>query len=420
MSNAPIDAAPLASSDRPATDAALHPTTEDEVLALVREGVAKRRPFVVEGRGTKRHHGPAAAEDAVRVSLARLADVTALEPGDLVMSARAGARLLDVQAALAAHGQWLPVDPPYADATIGGILATASSGPRRLGYGTIKDHLLGLRLIGASGEITRSGGRVVKNVTGYDLHRLQVGGFGALGVVLEAHFKVAPLPRASCVVAFACDRLAVAHRLLLDVQARRGLRPVALEARERAALEALRAGAPGLPSSGALALVGVEGSPAVVARHLRELTAQGDGARPMVVLEGPDAHAVWAAFREAPGRRPNDVVVRVGARPFDLPALLETFDPTDAGAVGVSVQAGTGLARIAFPATVDPGALVATLVMWHAQAAQQGGYAVVEAAPIALAGRDALPFTTGPSRLAQRLKQAFDPDGVINRGRVTP
>lgn len=419
MSSIPVVPSPSVAGPA-ASDSGLRPATEDEVLALVREGVAKRRPFVVEGQGTKRHHGPAAAPEAVRVSLARMSEVTALEPADLVISARAGARLADMQAALAKHGQWLPLDPPYADATIGGVLATASSGPRRLGYGTIKDHLLGVRLIGSSGEVSRSGGRVVKNVTGYDLHRLQVGGFGALGVVLEAHFKVTPLPAATCVVAFACDRLATAHALLLEVQSRRGLRPVALEARDRAALEALRAGAPSLPSGGALALVGVEGSRSVVARHQRELAALSSGARPSVVLEGPDAHTVWAAFRDAPGRRPNDVVVRVGARPFDLPALLEAFAPGDAGAVGIAVQAGTGLARISFPATVDPGALVATLVLWQAQAAQKGGYVVVEAAPLALAGRDGLPWTTGPSALAQRMKQTFDPDNVINRGRVTP
>ncbi|HZJ72118.1 MAG TPA: FAD-binding protein, partial [Planctomycetota bacterium] len=164
------------------------PASEAELVALVRAAGEEGRALVTEGAGTKRAFGPAAPAVARRVSLRRLSRVTAHEPADMIMSVEAGAPLAEVQRVLAAHDQWLPLDPPFigAGATIGGVLATNSSGPRRLGYGTAKDQLLGLRVVGAHGQLTKSGGRVVKNVSGYDLHRPQVGAFGTLGVIVEA------------------------------------------------------------------------------------------------------------------------------------------------------------------------------------------------------------------------------------------
>src|SRR5205823_12380666 len=105
--------------------------------------------------------GPAPAQETRGVGLRKPGKTTAYEPGDLVVRGQAGVKRTELQAELAKRNQWLPLDPPYAEATIGGILATNSSGPRRYGYGTIRDHLLGTRSIGADGVVTRSGGRVV-------------------------------------------------------------------------------------------------------------------------------------------------------------------------------------------------------------------------------------------------------------------
>src|SRR4051794_30152839 len=258
MSHAPL---PI----RPAAPA---PASEEEVVALVREAAAARTPLHIWGAGTKRHYGPAGSPDAQPLSLRALARVVSYEPGDMVVGVQAGVKLAELQRTLATRGQWLPVDPPHLDATIGGVLASASAGPRRLGYGAIKDHLLGMRVVGASGVVTKSGGRVVKNVTGYDLHKLHVGAYGSLGVILEAHFKLQPRPELSGAVIFGAGDYESAHQLLLEVWGS-PLRPVALEAISAGAAVGLRGLAAGIPAADALAIIGIESSRPVFERHLR-------------------------------------------------------------------------------------------------------------------------------------------------------
>jgi glycolate oxidase FAD binding subunit len=402
---------------------ALAPADEAELAALVRQAAAEDRPLQVEGAGSKRHHGPAAPPDARVISLRRLNRITADAPRDLVVSVQAGARLAELQRTLAEHHQWLPVDPPYAAATIGGILATASAGPRRLGHGTIKDALLGLHAMGPDGAITRSGGRVVKNVSGFDLHRLQVGGFGALGILIEAHFKVTTRPAVSGAWLVAEADVPTALRLLLAVRAS-AMRPVALEALDAGALAGCRALVPEIPDAPALALVGIEGTRAVFDRHLRELEAlraQVSG-RMTTVIEGSATDRLWQGFRDAPGRAAGDITLRLGALPHDLPGLLEV-DLGGCGLTAISCHAGNGIARLRFarPADVPAWLAQAPLVSLAAAARAGGGYLVAESAPLDLPGRDRLPWTPGSAPvhpLFQGIRQAWDPGGILNRGRA--
>jgi glycolate oxidase FAD binding subunit len=393
------------------------PATEEALCALVRAAAEQRRPLLAEGGGTKRHHGPAGPQGAQRLSLARLGRVTAYEPGDMVVSVQAGVRFLDLQRRLAERGQWLPLDPPYRDATIGGVLATNSSGPRRLGHGTVKDLLLGMRVVGASGVITKSGGRVVKNVTGYDLHKLQVGAFGSLGVILEAHLKVSPRPAVSAAAVFGCDRFTDAHRMLLEVWSS-ALRPTALEALDAGAATALRSSAPGLPETPALAVVGIEGSRPVFERHRRELEALFGRANALTFLEGSAAERLWKAFRDVPSRRSEEIGVRIGARPHDLPRLLEPFAHGATATAALSVHVGTGIARVWFPANIDPAELGQHLSSFAQKAQAHHGYVLIESAPLGLPGRDKLPWGTVPHALGRGIKQAWDPQQILNPGRM--
>ena len=403
------------------TQPLMTPRSEAELSALIAAAGEGGTALVTEGSGTKRHFGPAAPAEARRVSLRGLSRVTAHEGADMILSVEAGARLADVQALLAAHDQWLPVDPPFAGAgaTMGGVLATGSSGPRRLGYGTIKDHLLGLRVMGPSGRVTKSGGRVVKNVSGYDLHRPQVGAFGSLGVIVEAHFKVAARPEVSALWALPCDTLGAAHRLLLEIGAT-ALRPVALEALDAAAARAVRARAEALPGTEAqaVALVGVEGSRATFARHARDLAAFAARGAGAVIVERPDSAALWEALAEVPAAQGADVRVRVGARPHDLPPLLAALELERASARGVSVRAGVGVAHVALGSPGDAAPVAALVERWARLASARGGYAVVESAPLDVPGRARLPFGAGAPGLAAALRHAWDPRDTLNPGRM--
>jgi glycolate oxidase FAD binding subunit len=397
------------------------PADEAEMVEWVGRALAAERPIFIAGGGTKAAWGPRApteSRDAVRLCTRGLASVVAYEPADMVVTVQAGMTLLAVQEALAPHGQWLPLDPPFAGATIGGILATASSGPRRHGYGAPRDFLLGMKVLGATGVPTKSGGRVVKNVAGFDLHRLHTGAFGSLGMILEASFKVAARPAAAAVVVRGAADLTAALGLLGDVWSS-PLKPVALTAVEGAQVQALRAAiAAPLPGGHVLAFMGIEGAPSSVERHLRDLAGRGGDE----VVH--DTEAVWAAFRDlAP---PGDVVVRVGLRPRLLPEFLVSCAPR----VGALVHAGLGVARVSLAGAAT--AVADTVKTWHQRAAALGGYAVVESALVDLPERDRLPFfvdgspkapfdaaaVAGGHALLSSVKRAWDPKQLWNPGRV--
>lgn len=180
----------------------LRPTSEEEVAALLAEADAKGTPVVPRGGGTKLGWGrPAEGEP---LSLRELDRFVALEPGDFVCVAQAGMRLADLDAALRAergHRQRLMLDPPHgADATLGGIVAANASGPLRHRYGAPRDLVIGARLVLADGTRAKTGGRVVKNVAGYDLARLLCGSLGSLAVITELAFRLHPVPEATVAV----------------------------------------------------------------------------------------------------------------------------------------------------------------------------------------------------------------------------
>jgi glycolate oxidase FAD binding subunit len=375
-----------------APDPVLTPQSEQELAELVRAG----GPLQVVGSGTKRHHGPALPGEFRTAGLRKLNRITAYEPGDLVVTVQAGTRLTELQAELAKRNQWLPLDPPYAEATIGGILATNSSGPRRYGYGTIRDHLLGTRSVGADGVVTRSGGRVVKNVTGFDLHKLHVGAFGSLGIVTEASFKLRPRPETTAAFVFPCASVEEAHALLLRVYDSK-LRPVALEALD-GRLKHIIDGA-------ALAIVGVEGTRPVIDRHYRELR---DMAPKLGYMEGERAEPIWNALRKLPEALKDYVRIRIGAKPHDLRRLLPPAP--------LWISVGTGIAR----ADLEPAAdLHFSVRRLSDKTASLGGYAVAESAPLGMPGREKLVWGPGDVPLMKGLRALRDPKRILNPGRVT-
>ncbi len=182
----------------------LTPQSPGEVQEIVKG--AAGQAIVPWGGGTRRHLGFAPERYDLALSTARLNQITDYAPADLTVTAQAGVTVARLQETLAAHGQFLPLDVALpAQQTLGGVIAARADSLRRLAYGRVRDSLLGVTVINSRGEVVKGGGKVVKNVAGYDLPKLYCGSFGTLGLIVEATFKVAPLPAASATVALPLD-----------------------------------------------------------------------------------------------------------------------------------------------------------------------------------------------------------------------
>ncbi len=358
-----------------------------------------RRTVRVRGAGTKDHLGRLGPTDLTLETTA-LAGITEHVPGDLTVTVAAGTRFALLQEALAAAGQRLPLDPPHADAaTIGGIVAANSSGFLRARYGGVRDLLIGTTTALADGTVAHAGGRVVKNVAGYDLDKLLIGSLGTLGVITECTFKVLPLPASRDAgrarLGSAADAFAAA-----DQVARTPARPAVI------AVTAAADGAWEL-------LVAAEGDAAAVARTLRitEDAARAHGGS----FARDDIDATLGGLR-ALRAGADAVVVRAALPPAAQRPFADTAARLDGFALCVA-DAASGVVRVRVNG--DDATLIGAADALLAAARVCGGSARVEARPERLAQRIA-PWGDGdlPGRfLMERLKAAFDPHGVLEPGR---
>ena len=387
----------------------LAPASEEELAAAVAEAARGGQPLAVEGNGTKRAMlRPVQA--ARTLSTRNLSGITLYKPQELILSARAGTPLPEIEAALAEKGQHLIAEPPDpvplfgADrpATLGGVVAANLSGPRRVTGGAMRDHVMGIRAVTGSGEVFRSGGRVLKNVTGLDLAKLLTGSHGTLGVLTEITLKVLPAPERTATVAVRVPDLAGGVRALsAGLGSPYGVSGAAL-----------------LPEDGAgggpLALLRVEDfaeSVAYRAGRLRdELGAMGEAG----LLEDAESRALWHRVRDAEplGAEPGDAVWRVSVRPSAGPAVARVVRV--AGLRRLLLDWGGGLVWIAGPATAEAHEAVA------AAARAEGGAFTLFRAPDSLRAAVAvLPEEPAPlAAIGRRVKAVLDPAGVLNPGRM--
>ena len=383
------------------------PTTPLEAAGTLADAAADGLTVAPLGGGTALALGNPPERLDLGLSTARLTGVIDYEPTDLVLSVAAGTRLGDVQAVLAEHGQGLPIDPPRADdATIGGLIATALTGPKRLGAGTLRDLLIGISVAHPSGTVTKAGGMVVKNVTGYDLSRLYHGSLGTLGVVVSANFKVLPLPRVDSTVLVRVETLDAALEAAGRVRASR-LQPDALEAArfDGGWLVAVR-------------LQGREGTVRVLDDETRALLG-GDPA----ILWGNESVDWWRRYADAQAATcsDRDVLVRCAVRPRTTDRLVhEAADSAaEIGAtldlLAASVGLGLVTMRLTIPAGSDGAALLAALQRRLLNAAD---HVVILAAPPAWnRGLDVWGRPPPTLDVMRTLKQQFDPARVLNPGR---
>jgi len=370
------------------------PATPEACAELLRACADGHRTVRVRGGGTKDHLGTRAETDVV-LETGGLDGIVDHVPEDLTVTVRAGMAFAALRDALARHGQLLPLDPPHVarGATVGGIIAANSNGFGRFRYGSVRDLLLGVRAALPDGTIARAGGRVVKNVAGYDLNKLFIGSFGTLGVVVEATFKILPLPpvtrAAEATFATAGDAFGAA-----DAIVRTSLRPTALVV-ERTDDHRWRL------------IVAAAGEAAPVDRAMRELARVAGSARPI-----DDPHAALGPLREIVDRAAAGIVVRAALPLSAQAAFAEASAHADRGA-HVVADAASGIANVHL--REDSAGLVAAADALIANARVLGGSARIERS--AVPGIDASGAEPAGAFLMRRLKDAFDPNGILEPAR---
>ena len=364
----------------------VRPGDVQEVAEVLRLAQRDGRTVLAAGGRTKTGWAPPPTSADVLIDTTGLDRLVEHTAGDLVVVAEAGLGLMALQERLGEAGQWLALDPPEQGATLGGIVSANASGPRRLRYGTVRDLLIGVTVVLADGTVAHAGGKVVKNVAGYDLGKLYTGAHGSLGVVVSTTWRLHPLPAARRVVVLDLPDPLDAGPFALAL-ARSTLTPSAVE------LHATTGG------SGELVVV-FEAIP-------ESVRAQADAAVALLG-GGRQADDLPDQFGERPGTD-GDLMLRLAFAPAALPAVLKALPAGTA----VTASACTGVAYTALPA--EHTAVLSTL---RAALAPHDGTAVVLSAPPALrGGLDHWGPVGDALGLMRRVKETFDPDGRLAPGR---
>jgi glycolate oxidase FAD binding subunit len=394
-------------------DLVAEPGSVEDLAQVVAAAVAEGFAVVPYGGGTRQSWGtPPVADNFVVVRTTRLNQVLIYEPDDLTISIAAGMTVADLDQTLAANGQMFPVDVPLPQrSTIGGVLATAMDGPRRLGYGTNRDLLLGVRVVEASGRISKAGGMTVKNVSGYDLMKLYTGSLGTLAIMVSANFKL--IPRANAEASLVCSfaQPAQAFTLIAEIGAGQ-LTPMALEYVEGHSL------AP-FSDSPVQVLLRSEGLPAAVERHLREVTSRTEAAGGSARSLRDDEHRqLWELANDLPQTAvcaDDELVLRLTTLPGNLKAAIEqarTLAAESGVALALNARSLSGVAYLRGRGSDE------SLRTWHSGLFANQPTTAVLAGPAQL--RAELPaWGKPPTALAlmQRIKHEFDPDNRLNPGR---
>ena len=383
------------------------------VLALASDhGLA----VVPTGHGARLGWGAPPRRVDVVLSLARLDRVLAHEPEDLTLSVEGGARLDALNGILRPHRQFIPLDPARSGtSTIGGLIATGAAGPYRARYGTMRDLLVGLTVVRADGTVVKGGGRVVKNVTGYDIPKLHVGALGTLGVVVEAHLRLHPRPAEERTWVFAFPSVEAALEAALEVRDT----SVVLSRCQILTAAALQALGETAPPAAALAVT--VGSVPEAVRTQAVRLADLCGRTGSAAIEVPDADAWWRQISDVmwPEVGAADLSVRIGARPTDVAKVLQAIEAIRpaAAAFRSTVDVATGVLQVVV-SPVDAHDAGGIVRRTRDGLAALGASCVVEHAPPAAGPELDVWGDIGPAiEPMRRLKRELDPGGILNPGR---
>lgn len=388
----------------------VYPNSAEELAEVVACSHQNQWRILLCGSGSKLHWGGLAEGVRIVVSTAQMNRLIDHAVGDLTVTAEAGMKLTDLQAILAQQGQFLAIDPAYpSTATLGGIIATADAGALRQRYGSVRDMLIGISLVRTDGNRAKAGGRVVKNVAGYDLMKLFTGSYGTLGAIDQVTFRIYPIPAASrsIVLTGASEKIAQATATLLAS----GLTPTAVELLAASTVAKLELG----QNMGVLIRfqsieVSVEKQAAQMLQVAQALGLQG--------TEFADANetALWQRLREQMESHSNtpQITCKIGVLPAQVVEVLDKLSHLASEMTTGVIHAGSGLGTVRFPANLS-----ATSLNQMRQLCQsQNGFLSVLEAPIALKQKiDVWGYTGNALTAMQALKKQFDPQNLFSPGR---
>lgn len=387
----------------------LLPSSFEELRDTLHDAARSAHSIELGGNFSKRTMGGGVGRPNVVISTRGLNRILSYEPKDLTVSVEAGMKFSDLATALEANGQMIPLDPPFfEEATVGGVVAVNSSGPRRRRYGTARDMVIGMKFCTLAGKEVQSGGMVVKNVTGLDMSKLLIGSFGTLAAMGSVNFKLFPRPEETRTFALSSDSLDSLLSLRRTIVGS-VLQPMAVDLLNTQAAQRLGFD---LPSRYSL-LIEVGGNHASIERSQSEFErmAQAEGGVELMSLSGDAASSLWRSIRELTPTvlrsEPDSVVLRVSGLPAEVSKIFQA-----AGERATLARAAAGVGYIYCAGAEDAAACLGA-----ARGSELN--AVVEHAPVDR--RDGLECWAEPGseiEIMRLIKQRFDPNLLLNRGRL--
>jgi glycolate oxidase FAD binding subunit len=413
----------------------VRPADAAQIAEILRFAAAEKMAVIPTGGCTKLGIGSPPARFDIALDLSRMNRILAYDPQDLTLGVEPGVRIEDLLGTLAEKKQFLPLAVPFSDrATIGGIVAANSSSPLRHAYGAVRDFCLGMEFVTGEGSQAKSGGRVVKNVTGYDLHKLLIGSLGTLAVITRVNFRTFPMPPAqgTFVASFSSAEAtfefcrAISHSVLT---------PQMLEVADPDAgrlIFSAETSARITPMHWSV-VISAAGQPAVVDRYARELghmAAEGDAAE-FLPISDADQSSVFTRIREFPRlvmeAAPDAAIFRIGVLPTAMAALLKDLSEVAKhhGTALATLTRASGIVYAAFFAQAgnkaSPGITASAVkeVFHICTLPENTAQAMLEWCPSEMKrmGIDLWGQWRDEFGLMQRVKNAFDPQNVLAPGR---
>jgi glycolate oxidase FAD binding subunit len=409
------------------------PKTIEEVAKIVSYANEQNLTIIPMGSGTKMGMGGIPKKIDIVLLTGRLNRITDCDTDNLTLSVESGITLSEVQRRLSKEGKgyFLPLDPPFTDkATLGGIVATNSSGPKRLLYGTARDLIIGTKTVFPNGDIVVSGGKTVKNVSGYDICKLLIGSFGTLGIICEITFKLLPLPEKEATLWIPFTTIDEANGFVQEI-IQSQLIPASMDILNAMAVEKMKFLIPMPQKGNYLVAIGLEGVAEAIERQILEINERGkkQGGLEAMTLNSGKHHSFWIAIRDfAKGLNeayPNLICLKSNFLISRCREMLGSYEKISREAkVGNAFICHSGNGILFSYLFIEKNLqlkvefVLELIERLTFEAVKNGGNLLVESSPLQIKKKvDVWGQSRGDYRIMRRLKEQMDPMGVLNPGR---